>query len=325
MNNVDKQHIELIEKILSEGNKKKDRTGVGTKSIFGHQLRYNMSDGFPLLTLRKIHIRSFIHELLWFLGSFDEEYDEYGNTNIFYLLKNRVTYWSYWPYQHYVKSMKYRPELPNLTLKQFESKILYDKDFAKEFGSIGKGYGHQWINYGRKIEHDKNGKISFFPGINQIDYLIDELKNNPDSRRMILDSWKSDEIDDILLPPCHYSFQLYTQLTDSGKRKLSLKLHLRSSDSGIGNPYNVAQYAILLHMFAQVVDMIPYELIVDIGDAHIYNNHIDQLKTIITRDGYPLPMIKLNQNIKNIYDFRYEDIVIENYQHHSHVKMEVAV
>jgi len=325
MNKVDTQHKELIEKILSEGNKKMDRTGTGTMSIFGHQLRYLMSDGFPLLTLRKIHTRSIIHEMLWFLGAFDEKYDKFGNTNIKYLIHSGVNYWCDWPYKHYDKSKEFRPELPELTMEQFKEKILIDDDFAKEFGGIGKGYGHQWKSFGKRIEHDRNGKASFFPGINQIDYLINELKENPDSRRLLLESWKADEIDDILLPPCHHGFQLYTSLNDDKSRNLSLKLHIRSQDVGLGSPYNVAQYAILLHMFAQVSNMIPHELIVDIGDAHIYNNHVEQLKEIIKRNGCPLPTLKLNQNIKNIYDFRYEDIIIENYKSHPNIKMEVSI
>jgi len=325
MNKVDQQHKELIEKILTEGNNKSDRTGTGTKSIFGHQLRYKMEDGFPLLSLRKIHIKSAIYEMLWFLGAFDEKYDEFGNTNVKFLIDNNINYWNDWPYKEYIKSMEYRPELPELTMNEFKSKILVDDNFAKEFGSIGKGYGHQWLSFGKNNSYDKGGNLNFFPGVNQIDYLIDELQKNPDSRRLLLESWKADEIKDMLLPPCHHGFQLYTNLNDDGSRNLSLKLHIRSNDIGLGNPYNVSQYAILLHMISQIVDMIPYELIVDIGDAHIYNNHIEQLKSITQRDSYPLSTLKLNKNIKSIYDFRYEDIVIENYQSHPHVKMEVSV
>jgi len=325
MNKVDKQYKDLIKKILIDGNIKKDRTGTGTKSIFGHQLRYKMSDGFPLLTLRKIHTKSIIHEMLWFLGSFDEKYDKFGNTNIRYLLENGVNFWTDWPYKHYCKSREYRPELTELTMEQFKEKIIIDDDFAMEFGSIGKGYGYQWKSFGRKIIYDKSGKKSYFAGVNQIDYLIDGLKHKPDSRRLLLESWKADEIDDMLLPPCHHGFQLYTTKDQNGIRNLSLKLTIRSNDIGLGNPYNVSQYALLLHMFAQVTDMIPYELIVDIGDAHINNNHIKQLETMIERDSYPLPILKINKNIKNIYDFRFEDIIIENYQYHPHIKMDVSV
>jgi len=324
MNNTDLQHKILIEKILKEGNNKGDRTGTGTKSIFGYQLRYKMDEGFPLLTLRKIHTKSLIHEMLWFLSSFDKKYDKFGNTNIRYLIENGVNYWNDWPYEKYLKSRKYRPELPYLSMKDFAKKILIDDDFAIEFGSIGKGYGHQWLKYGSGIEYNKNGKKQFNPGINQIDYLITELKKNPNSRRLLLESWKADEINDMVLPPCHHGFQLYS-FDKENKKFLSLKLHIRSNDIGLGNPYNVAQYALLLHMLSQVTNMIPYELIVDIGDAHIYNNHIEQLNTIIKREGFNLPKLELNKNIKSIYNFRYDDIIIKNYKSHSNIKMDVSV
>ena len=354
INKVDSQHKDLIKKILDTGTDKRDRTGVGTKSIFGHHLTYNLQEGFPLLTLRKIHIKSFIYEMLWFLGSYDQEkYEKFGNTNIRFLLDNGVTYWSDWPYKNYIKSRQYRPQLPELTLKEFESKIIVDDDFALEFGNIGPGYGKQWINYGSSktttIENNKQN-IIFTKGINQIDYLINELKKNPDSRRLILMAWKVDELDEVLLPPCHYSFQLYsekmnpqdrlyaysqhnlknnhplTPITDNfPNRKLSMLLNIRSQDLYLGNPFNVAQYALLLHMISQIVNMIPYKLIVNLGDVHLYNNSIDAAKKLLERDSYPLPELKLNENIKNIYDFRFEDIKIENYKSHPNIHVDVAV
>lgn len=337
-NKVDEQHKELIRKILRYGSTKKDRTGVGTKSIFGHHLEYDMEDGFPLLTLRKIHTKSIIHEMLWFLGAFDEKYNKFGNTNIRYLLDNGVTFWSDWPYKKYMKSREYRPELPDFTMKEFEAKIVLDDDFAIEFGSIGPGYGKQWTNYGN--------------GVNQIDFIINELKKDPDSRRLIVDAWKADEIDEMLLPPCHYSFQLYSKkmkpehrfhayskwINDNklpfGKpmeeynfpdRKLSLMLTIRSNDIYLGNPFNVAEYALLLYMISQVVNMVPNKLIINIGDAHLYNNSIDAAKKLLDRNSYDLPTLILNKNIKNIYDFRYDDIKIENYKSHSNIHVEVAV
>jgi thymidylate synthase len=277
MNKVDLQYKQLIKKILKEGVNKVDRTGVGTKSIFGHQMRYKMEDGFPLLTLRKIHIKSVINELLWFLGAFDEKYNKFGNCNIRPLLDSNVTFWSDWPYKAYVDSRKYRPELPELTMKEFEAKIMLDDEFALEFGSIGEGsYGHQWLNFGGKIEKkisDGKQNIIITEGVNQIDYLIDELKKNPDSRRLLLNSWKIDEIEKTLLPPCHYGFQLYSKkmckddrlytyskwLVDNKMplkpmmeeynfptRKLSLMLNQRSCDFYLGYPFNVAEYALLL-------------------------------------------------------------------------------
>jgi thymidylate synthase len=324
MNQVDNQYKKLIQKILNNGHNKNDRTGTGTKSIFGHQLRYNMNDGFPLLTLRKIHTKSLIHEMLWFLSAFDKKYNKFGNTNIRYLIENGVNYWNDWPYDNYLKKRKYRVELPYLTKSEFIQKILKDDNFAIEFGTIGKGYGHQWLKFGSGVEYDNEGKKYYNTGINQIDYIIQELKKKPDSRRLILESWKADEINDMILPPCHHGFQMYSFKKDN-KRYLSLKLHIRSNDIGLGNPYNVAQYALLLHLISHIVNMIPYELIVDIGDAHIYNNHIEQLKEILKRESFKLPNLNLNKNIKSIYDFRFNDIIINNYKYHPNIKMEVSI
>ena len=337
INKVDQQHKDMIKKILSDGTRKMDRTGVGTLSLFGQQMRFNMSDGFPLLTLRKIHTKSVIYELLWFLGAYDDE--KFDNCNIRPLLDVGVTFWTEWPYQKYCKSREYRPELPDFNLKEFEAKILLDDDFASEFGSLGKSYGKQWINFGDK-------------GFNQIDYLINELKKNPDSRRLILNAWKADEIEDTLLPPCHMMFQLYSERMKPDdrlhsyskwlvnnklplkpmsegynfpERRLSLQLYQRSCDFALGSPFNIAEYALLLHMISQVVNMVPHELIINFGDVHIYNNHIEQMKKLLERSGYDLPTLILNQDIKNIYDFRYEDIKIQNYKSHSNIKMDVAV
>ena len=354
VNKVDKQHKELIQKILSEGTLKSDRTGVGTKSIFGHQLVYDMEDGFPLLTLRKIHTKSVIHEMLWFLSAYDlDKYEQFGNTNLRYLLDNGVTFWSEWPYRKYMESREYRPELPDFNIKEFEAKIIVDDAFAIEFGSIGPGYGKQWLNYGGSVDKKiEDGKQTFVikQGVNQIDYLINELKKNPDSRRLILNAWKVDELDEMLLPPCHYGFQLYTKkmkpdhrfyayskyISDNGlqlkpmgddfpERKLSMMLNIRSSDTFLGQPFNVAEYALLLHMIAQMVNMIPNKLIINLGDVHLYNNSIDAAKKLLERSSYELPTLKLNKNIKNIYDFRYDDIVIENYNYHPNIQVDVAI
>ncbi len=359
-NKVDQQHKELIRKILRYGSTKKDRTGVGTKSIFAHQLVYDMEDGFPLLTLRKIHTKSFIHEMLWFLGAYDMvKYGPFGNTNIRYLLDNGVTFWSEWPYYSYLRAREFRPELPDMNIKEFESKIIIDDDFAKEFGSIGPGYGKQWMSYGSHIEKKQlpgSYPITFetiiHPGVNQIDNVIELLKKDPDSRRMIVDAWKVDEIDDMLLPPCHYTFQLYSKKMKSEHRlhaysswisknklpfgrpmeefnfpdrKLSMMLTIRSNDCFLGNPFNVAEYALLLHMIAQVVNMVPNKLFINIGDAHLYCNSIDAAKKLLDRSSYDLPTLSLNENIKNIYDFRYSDIKIENYRAHDNIHVDVAV
>lgn len=354
MNNTDKQFKELVEKIIEFGHHRNDRTGTGCKSIFGHQMRFKMSDGFPLLTLRKIHTKSLIHEMLWFLGAFDEKWNEFGNCNVKYLNENGCKFWNDWPFQNYQKQRKYRPELPDFTIEQFAEKIKIDDDFAIKFGSIGKGYGHQWINAGGSVERtrDENGNSSLtvIQGVNQIDDCIYTLKNNPDSRRIIVDSWNPIDLPDMLLPPCHMMFQFNTfkmtpkerfeefkrlnpnytgdKTLDERKfptRKLSVQMYIRSQDCYLGNPFNVAEYALLLHMIAQVVNMIPDELVYTIGDVHLYNNSIDATKTIIQRESYPLPTLKLNKNIESIYDFRYDDIVIENYQSHPNIKVEVAV
>jgi thymidylate synthase len=351
MNNTDKQFKELVEKILKFGKKRNDRTGVGSISIFGHQMRFKMSEGFPLLTLRKIHTKSMIHEMLWFLGAFDSKWDKFGNCNIRVIMDQGVTFWNEWPYQNYQKQRKYRPELPDFTIEQFAEKIKIDDDFAIEFGSIGKGYGHQFLNCGGGVERmtDEKGNnfLKVIQGINQIDNVIEQLKKNPDSRRIIVDSWNPIDLPEMLLPPCHMMFQFSTYKMDVKERmeefkrlndvptkekmdkfperKLSIQLYQRSCDAGLGLPFNIAEYSLLLHMVAQVVNMIPDEFIWVGGDTHIYNNHFDQLKEIIQRDSYSLPTIKLNQNIENIYDFRYEDIVIENYKSHPNLKMDVAV
>jgi thymidylate synthase len=352
MNNTDKQYKELIEKILSEGHKHRDRTGIGTISIFGHQMRFNMEDGFPLLTLRKIHVKSMIHELLWFLGAYDSEWSKFGNCNVKYLNSMGVKFWNDWPYQEYNKRREYRTELPELSITEFEECIKNDDEFALEFGSIGKGYGKQWIDYGGKIENtfDEKGKNKtiFHAGVNQIDSVISQLSKYPDSRRIIVDAWKVDELDDMLLPPCHMMFQFnsykmtpkeriyeFNKLNQDSKknmdeinfpeRRLNLQLYQRSVDTGLGLPFNISEYSLLLHMIAHCVNMIPYEFIWTGGDVHIYNNHIEQLKTLLERDGFDLPKLKLNENIKSIYDFRYEDIVIENYKAHPNIKMDVAV
>jgi len=354
MNNTDKQFRELVEKILKFGKMRNDRTGVGSRSIFGHQMIFKMSDGFPLLTLRKIHTKSMIHEMLWFLGAFDEKWNKFGNCNVKYLNQNNCTFWNEWPFQNYQKQRKYRPELSDFTIEQFAEKIKIDDDFAIKFGSIGKGYGYQWLNSGggveRMTDEKGNNSMKIIQGINQINDAINTLKNNPDSRRIIVDSWNPIDLPDMLLPPCHMMFQFNTykmtskervesyKLSDNiypnnktmdensfPTRKLSVQVYQRSMDCYLGNPFNVAEYALLLHMVAQVVNMIPNELVYTIGDAHLYNNSIKASQTIIKRDSYPLPKLRLNKNIKSIYDFRYEDIIIENYKSHPNIKVDVAI
>lgn len=330
MNKVDQQHKDLIKKILSSGHSKKDRTGVGTRSIFGEQMRFKMKDGFPLLTLRKIHTKSLIHEILWLLGAYDNK--KFPNTNIRYLVENGVTFWTDWPLRNYNEHNNMK-----LSQKEFEEMILKNDDFALQWGDLGPVYGKQWINCN---------------GVNQIDNIINQLRTDPDSRRMIVDSWNVAEIPHMMLPPCHFMFQFYSHemnkdsrfyeftkwkqnnkitMTDTMEqhnfptRKLSLQLYVRSNDVGLGQPFNISEYALLLNLIGQIVNMVPYELVYTIGDAHIYNNHIDQLIKMSDRVSYDLPTLTLNRNIKSIYDFRYDDIVINDYKSHSNIKMDVAV
>ena len=331
MNNVDRQHKELIKRILTSGHAKNDRTGVGTKSIFGAQMRFKMKEGFPLLSLRKIHTKSLIHEILWFLSAYDEKYRKFGNTNIRYLLENGVTFWTDWPLKNY------NDHNEKIDQKTFENKILSDDNFALQWGDLGHVYGHQWLNSN---------------GVNQIDKVIEQLKNDPDCRRMIVDSWNVAEIPYMMLPPCHMMFQFYSHEMNKDSRfyefskwrqtygisykdtmeqhnfptrKLSVQLYIRSQDVFLGQPFNIAEYALLLHMIGQIVNMVPYELIYTMGDAHLYNNSIDASNKLLIRDSYDLPKLKLNRDVKSIYDFRYDDIAIENYKAHSNIRVDVAV
>jgi len=332
MNNVDFQHKETIKKILKEGAFKNNRTGVKTYSIFGHQMKFKMAEGFPLLTLRKIHLKSLIHEMLWFLSAYDKKYDKFKNTNIRYLLDNGVTFWSDWPLKNYNDNNS-----KQLDQKTFEDKIMSDDNFALQWGDLGHVYGHQWLNSN---------------GVNQIDDVINQLKNDPDSRRMIVNSWNVAELPFMMLPPCHLLFQFYTSEMNEEERfeefskwksnnkismrdtidqhnfptrRLSIQLYQRSCDFYLGHPYNIAEYGLLLNMISQIVNMVPYELTWVGGDVHLYENSTDAAKKLLNRYSYELPTLILNKNITSIYDFRYEDIQIENYRAHSNIKVDVAV
>ncbi|TFD98925.1 thymidylate synthase [Dysgonomonas capnocytophagoides] len=263
-----KQYIDLVKRVLAEGAHKEDRTGTGTISVFGHQSRYNMEEGFPLVTTKKLHLKSIIHELLWFLK---------GDTNIKYLQDNGVRIWNEW---------------------------------ADENGDLGHIYGYQWRSW-----PDYNGRH-----IDQISEIIDTIKNNPDSRRIIVSAWNVADIPSMKLPPCHAFFQFYV-----ANGKLSLQLYQRSADIFLGVPFNIASYALLLKMMAQVTGLQAGDFVHTLGDAHIYTNHIEQLKIQIERELRPLPQMILNPEIKNIFDFKYEDFTLEGYDPHPHIKGEVAV
>lgn len=263
-----KQYLDLLSHILENGNEKTDRTGTGTKSVFGYQMRFDLQKGFPLLTTKKLHTRSIFHELLWFLK---------GDTNIKYLHDNKVTIWDEW---------------------------------ADENGDLGPVYGKQW-----RAWQGADGKIT-----DQISQLIHQIKNTPDSRRMLVSAWNVGEVEQMALPPCHIVFQFYV-----ANNKLSCQLYQRSADVFLGVPFNIASYALLTEMLAQVCDLEPGEFIHTLGDAHLYLNHIDQAKLQLSRTPYELPKLVLNPDVKDIFDFTYEDIKIENYVSHPHIKAEVAV
>ena len=262
------QYLDLLHRILEEGKVKTDRTGTGTKSIFGHQMRFNLEDGFPVLTTKKLHLKSIIYELLWFLK---------GDTNVKYLQEHGVSIWNEW---------------------------------ADENGDLGPVYGHQW----RSWPDHRGGTID------QIQNVIDLIKHHPDSRRMLVTAWNPADIGEMALPPCHCLFQFY--LADG---RLSLQLYQRSADTFLGVPFNIASYALLLQMMAQVTGLKAGDFIHTTGDTHLYLNHIEQAKLQLTRTPRELPQMKLNPDVKSLFDFRYEDFELLNYDPWPHIKAEVAV
>lgn len=262
------QYHNLLQHILDNGTEKGDRTGTGTISVFGHQMRFNLQEGFPLVTTKKLHLRSIIHELLWFIQ---------GDTNIKYLKENKVSIWDEW---------------------------------ADEDGNLGPVYGYQWRSW-----PDGNGGT-----IDQIEKLVHSLKNNPDSRRHIVSAWNVADVDNMALPPCHTLFQFYV-----ADGKLSCQLYQRSADTFLGVPFNIASYALLTLMLAQVCGYEPGDFVHTFGDAHLYSNHLEQAKMQLERDHRPLPTMKLNPNVTDLFDFRYEDFELVNYDPHPHIKAPVAV
>lgn len=263
-----RQYLDLLQYILDQGIRKQDRTGTGTLSVFGYQLRYDLNAGFPLLTTKKLHLKSVIYELLWFLS---------GESNIHYLKDHGVGIWDEW---------------------------------ADENGELGPVYGVQWRKW----------KTSEGTVIDQLGEVIDQIKSNPNSRRLIVNAWNVGEIGKMALPPCHLLFQFYV-----GDGKLSLQFYQRSADVFLGVPFNIASYALLTMMVAQVCDLEVGDLIQNLGDAHLYLNHLDQARLQLTREPYPSPVMKINPAISNIFDFNYEDFELSNYQSHPHIKAEISV
>ena len=269
------QYLSLLQHILDSGVQKTDRTGTGTLSCFGYQMRFNLQDGFPLVTTKKLHVKSIIHELLWFLK---------GETNIGYLKENGVKIWDEW---------------------------------ADEQGELGPVYGKQWRSW-----EGADGSVT-----DQVQALVEEIKRNPDSRRLIISAWNVADLPRMALMPCHALFQFYVApAKDSASRpRLSCQLYQRSADVFLGVPFNIASYALLTMMIAQVCDMVPGEFIHTFGDVHIYNNHMEQVNLQLSREPFPLPSMKLNPAVKNIFEFQYEDFSLENYQAHPAIKAPVAV
>ncbi|MGQ1908786.1 thymidylate synthase [Marinifilum sp. RC60d5] len=262
------QYLQLLERVLEEGNKKGDRTGTGTISVFGHQMRFDLSKGFPALTTKKLHLKSIIYELLWFLN---------GDTNVKYLQDNGVRIWNEW---------------------------------ADEQGELGHVYGYQWRSWPKS-----NGE-----SLDQITQVVNDIKNNPNSRRLIVSAWNAGDIENMALPPCHALFQFYV-----ANGKLSCQLYQRSADIFLGVPFNIASYALLTMMMAQVCGLEAGDFVHTLGDAHIYNNHLDQVKLQLSREPKDLPIMKINPDVKSIFDFKYEDFSLESYDPHPHIKGAISI
>jgi thymidylate synthase len=298
MNTLDKKYQQLLSDIIEFGVEKKDRTGTGTISEFGHQIRHKMSEGFPLLTTKKVAWKGVVSELLWFLT---------GQTNISFLLKHNNHIWDGDVYKNYAAKTSMDVD-GQLTKEEFIERIQTDNEFAKQWGDLGPIYGKQW----RKWD-GKNGRID------QIDDLVRELKTNPDSRRLMVNAWNVGELDQMVLPPCHYGFQVWTR-EENGQRYISLMWNQRSVDTFLGLPFNIASYGLLLHIIANEVDMIPDELIANLGDTHLYLNHIEQAKEQIGRDSFDLPKLKTDAKMDGICCNTPDDFVLDGYQSHPAIK-----
>jgi thymidylate synthase len=375
MNNLDPQYINLVKDILDNGYSKGDRTGTGTKSVFGRQIRHKMSDGFPLLTTKKMPFKTIVTELLWFLR---------GDTNIKYLVDNNCHIWDGDAYKNYLKNCTKNYTTHNekvnetdipihwkgsvkldlselLTQEEFINKIKTDDEFAKKWGELGPIYGKQWRNIFKIKDGDIEGH-KILSSIDQIQNLINDLKTNPDSRRLMVNAWNVGELDSMVLPPCHYGFQVYTRELDLDEkmdltikkygyipgdgiinipeRAISLIWNQRSVDTGLGLAFNIASYAILLQLIGRIVNMVPDELIGNLGDTHLYNNHIEPIKEQLTREGFQLPILKISDlvdidikkylNKENIdldmfiSRLKVEDFQLEGYESHPTIKLPLS-
>ena len=291
-----RQYLDLMQHVLDNGAKKEDRTGTGTLSVFGHQMRFDLSEGFPLLTTKKVFLKGIIHELLWFLA---------GDTNIKYLVDNGVGIWNEWPHAYYIKATG-----EDIALADFVERIREDAAFAEKWGGIGPGYGYQW----RSWPMPDGGHVD------QIKQVVEQIKHSPDSRRMIVSAWNVAEVDNMALPPCHTLFQFYV-----ADGKLSCQLYQRSADIFLGVPFNIASYALLTMMMAQVCGLQPGDFVHTLGDAHLYSNHLEQTRLQLSRETYPLPKMRINPEVNDIFGFTFEDFELVGYEHHPPIKAPVAV
>ncbi len=287
-----KQYLNLAKQILENGTNKNDRTNTGTISIFGTQTRYPLNNGLPILTTKKVNFNAILHELIWFLR---------GDTNIKYLVDNDVNIWNEWPFKEFAKSNDYNNE----TLEEFVNLIKTNDSFAQKYGDLGPIYGKQWRN---------------FSGVDQMKNVIEQIKENPNSRRHIVSAWNPTEVHNMLLPPCHSLFQFYVN-----ENKLSLQLYQRSADLFLGVPFNIASYSILNMLVAHHLNLENGDFIHSIGDTHIYSNHIEQIKTQLTREPKSLPKLFIKVKRKNIWDYKFEDFELIDYKHDSIIKAPVAV
>ena len=290
-----RQYLNLLEHILEHGQKKSDRTGTGTLSVFGYQMRFSLDQGFPLLTTKKVFMRGITHELLWFIA---------GDTNIKYLVDHGVNIWNEWPYENFKKSSAYAGE----SLEVFIEKIRQDSVFAKIWGELGPVYGRQWRNFG---------------GIDQLTWVIEEIKRNPTSRRLIVSAWNPVEVEEMAkagLPPCHTLFQFSVN-----EGRLSCQLYQRSADVFLGVPFNIASYALLTHMVAQACNLKVGDFVHTFGDAHLYLNHVDQAHEQLAREPRSLPQLTLNPLVKDLFTFTFGDIEVINYDPHPAIRAPIAV
>ena len=300
-----KQYLDFMRYVRDNGVRKEDRTGTGTISVFGYQMRFDLAAGFPLVTTKKVHLKSIIHELLWFIR---------GDTNIRYLVQNGVSIWNDWPFQSWLRQTGQEEQYPMYSpewrarMKEFVQQVIDDADFAAQYGELGPVYGHQWRN---------------FEGVDQLRQVVEDIRSNPDSRRLIVSAWNPKDIPVMVksgLPPCHSLFQFYVT-----EGRLSCQLYQRSADIFLGVPFNIASYALLTLMIAQVTGLQPGDFVHTFGDAHLYSNHMDQVEEQLGRELFPLPTMKLNPEVDDLFAFKFEDFELQNYQSHPGISAPVAV